>query len=445
MNLLVRLLRLFPAAFLAPLVLFWGLASHGADTTAQAALLCVGLLGALVLALLTSPSQALHGALRAHVVSIGAATAFLAWSALTAWPLAAPLTQLNHPLADVFLWEAPSISIAPGSTLLTLIVGFAPVTAFVLGALAGFDHNARAASVRTILALTLAFALLALGRFAGDPHLRLDAGLSSANTAATLFGAISLLAIACVMRATRRGAQSHSAQSLPRPLRWAQGVLGAPLSTTAALLSLACVALTASRAGSVALVAGLVLFAGALLSSRNQAGHANALVGVVLCALFVVLSGSGYLLERMGTAFLAFDGRGQLIDAHFSVFQQRPWLGQGLGSYDQTNGMVMTLDNMAVLRTAGAVHNVFLQALEESGLIGTALIVLAIAPCFYRALAATLQSGPGQEWSAALLGISAVFLLHGLVDFALQIPAVGALYAYCVGLLCPVVGRWAHA
>lgn len=441
----VRLLRLAAAAFLAPLILFWGLASHGADTTAQAALLCVGLLGALVLALLTSPSEALHGALRLHVFSIGAAVAFLAWSSLTAWPLAAPLERLSHPLAQSFLWEAPAISIAPGSTLLTLIVGFAPVTAFVLGALAGIDHDVRAASVRTISAMTLAFALLALGRFANDPHLRLDAGLSSANTAATLFGAMSVLAIACILRAARRSSQSGGAQLLPRRLRWAQGAVSAPLSSAAALLALACVALTASRAGSVALLAGLVVFAGTFLSARNLAGHANALVGVVLCALFVVLSGSGYLLERMGTAFLAFDGRGQLIDAHFSVFQQRPWLGQGLGSYDQTNGMVMTLDNIAVLRTAGAVHNVFLQALEESGLIGTGLIVLAIAPCFYRALAATLQSGHGQEWNAALLGVSAVFLLHGLVDFALQIPAVGALYAYCLGLLCPPAAHRAYA
>lgn len=445
MSLLIRLLRLSPAAFLAPLVLFWGLASHGADTTAQAALLCVGLLGLLALALVASPGEALYAALRTHVLSIGAAAAFLAWSAFTAWPLSGPLAGLSHPLADVFLWEAPAISIAPGSTLLTLIVGFAPMAAFVLGALAGSDNDVRAAGVQMISALTLAFAMLALGRFTNDPHLRLDAGLSSANTAATLFGALSILAIACVLRATRRNAYNQNGALLPRQLRWAQGAVSAPLSTMAALLGLACVTVTASRAGAVALASGLVVLVGALASARGQGRSAGALAGVLACGLFVVLYGSGYLLERMETVFLAFDGREQLFDAHLHVFQQRPWLGQGLGSYDQSNGMVMTLDNMAVLRTAGAVHNIFLQALEESGLIGTALIVLAVAPCFYRAIAAVSQQGPGREWAAALLGLSAVFLLHGLVDFALQIPAVGALYAYCLGLLCPTLQTRAYA
>lgn len=437
-TMLVRFLRLSPAAFLAPLVLFWGLASHGADTNTQAALLCIGLLGTLALALLTSPREALHAALRAHVVSIGAAVAFLAWSALTAWPLAPPLAQLKHPLAAPFLWEAPTISLAPASTLLTLVVGFAPLAAFVLGAIAGVDRDVRAASVRAILALISMLALLALSRFANNPHLRLDAGLSSANTAATLFGALSVLGIASVLRATRRRANDHYARLLPPPLRWAQGAVSAPLSTIAVLLGLACMTLTASRAGLAAFLAGSIVLAATLLSKRGQGQRAWPFVGVAVCAVFLVLYGSGYMAERMGTAFSAFDGRGQLFEAHLQVFLQRPWLGQGLGSYDQTNGMVITLDNLSVLRTAGAVHNIFLQALEQCGIIGTSLIMLALAPCFFRAFAAIAQIGPGREWAAALLGVSAVFLLHGLVDFALLIPAVGALYGFCLGLLTPV-------
>jgi hypothetical protein len=56
-----------------------------------------------------------------------------------------------------------------------------------------------------------------------------------------------------------------------------------------------------------------------------------------------------------------------------------------------------------------------------------------LAPLMARALRRLARGEGGVEWAAAALAMSALLLLHGLVDFALQVPAIAAFYAFMLG------------
>jgi O-antigen ligase len=435
----LRLVRLAPAWALAPLALFYGLLMQGADTYAGSALLAAALLASAALAVSSTPGNALIAALAGHRVTLLAGAAFVLWTALTAWPLPAPMGGLAHPWSEFTFLRSPSISIAPGATLLAAVFLLAPLAAFVLGALAGADRSARAWAGRVLAILTIGFALISLGDFAGDAVKRLDAGLSSANSAAVLFAALGLMSLGGALRAARR---APPGRSLPRPLGFLQSIVSAPLSTAAAFTAFMCVTLTLSRGGFIAGGLGLLMFF-VVLAKRSSDGSQRGfsiprlLLGLALPAFGVLLATSPALIERFDAGTASFIGREQLFAAHWDAFVQRPVLGHGAGAYDQLNAMAMTLENMGALRQAGAAHNIFVQCMEESGLIGFALASVAIGACLQRTIVKAFASAPGREWNAAALGVSAIFLSHGAIDFAVQVPAIGALYAYALGLLTP--------
>ncbi|MBX9745781.1 MAG: O-antigen ligase family protein [Hyphomonadaceae bacterium] len=422
------------------MVILLGLILQGGDTHVLNALLASALLACAALAVACAPSPVLRDVFAVQGFSIFLGASFLVWCALTAWPLLPALHErFAHPLSEFFLWRAPGVSLSPTETLLGVVFMMAPGAAFFLGAMASVEPRARVWGVRALALVALMFSLVSLGDFARASAGRLDAGLSSPNVAAALFGGLGLLSLSVALRAARR---SNPNQALPRALGFLQGVVSAPFSAAAAFMAFMCVMLTASRGGALAVGVGLIVFVAAFAlrtSSPSKSGFSmpRLVLGLALPIVFVVLASLDTLLTRFGEGEAAIVGRQQLLAAHLETFSQRPILGHGLNTYDQLNLLAMTLENMGPLRQAGAAHNIFVQSLEETGVVGFGLIFLAVAACLLRTLVKVFTSNRSLEWNAALLGISTVFLVHGAFDFALQVPAVGALYAYVLGLLTP--------
>jgi O-antigen ligase len=150
-------------------------------------------------------------------------------------------------------------------------------------------------------------------------------------------------------------------------------------------------------------------------------------------AVFMMALGADALLGRMSDVGDALRGRQELLAPHWSAFLGNPLWGNGLNTFHELNAMAATPENWDSLRFVGAAHNIYVQALEETGLIGVALFALMLTPPLWRALTRALHGSPSPHWSAALYSVGMLFLIHGVMDFDLQIPAIAALFAFCLG------------
>lgn len=447
MHALLRRLKDVNAAALAVLiVLFLALLLNGANSAAGAALLSIGALAGLAIATLAAPRSALKGLAAANWLSITAALAFLALALLTTLP------NLIWPERTNSLWTMLGdghwpASISPYRTLegaASLLSAFA---AYALGALLSPDSKARDWAGRWLVIFAIVYAFVGLYLFfatAGANGARLDVGVSSANAAAALFGVLALVAMALLVRAGRGRLGGDVETSLPSGWGWAGFALKAPMSFAAMLLLFACLLLTASRGGLVATLAGILIFAAAIAtqSVKNAGARGGILLApiAIIAATFALLFARGGedVMQRFALAAEDLEVRRALADAHWSFVTERPLFGYGLNTYHELNALAATPENWRALRAPGSTHNIFIQVLEETGAAGLGLWALMLATPIFRAISRIAGRRSGAEWAAAAFAATALLLLHGVVDFTLQVPAIAALYAFILGM---TVGR----
>lgn len=214
---------------------------------------------------------------------------------------------------------------------------------------------------------------------------------------------------------------------------------------TALALQSACLLLTQSRLGLVALAIGLVVTA--ILAGRSLlAGPARprmlALAGL---ALLVLVVGARPLLKRLS---LAGD---QSYSARFRTETWRgtaamalahPLKGTGLGSFE------VAYPRHAVVGYTQHAHSTYLQVAAEAGLPAALFLIAALA-CSGLAVYAGTRRAPsadtgGTAWTdipevlvgAGLAGAMATAIVHNLFDSDLYVPAI----ALMVGTLAGVAG-----
>jgi O-antigen ligase len=122
-----------------------------------------------------------------------------------------------------------------------------------------------------------------------------------------------------------------------------------------------------------------------------------------------------------------------LFETHWQAFLDRPWLGHGLGTFHAINAYYATPENWRAVLTVGAAHNVVLQSLEESGLIGFALLSVMVLMPVTRAFRAAITGRSGQAWSSLAVATTVLVYVHGMVDFGLNVPGIAALFAFMLG------------
>jgi O-antigen ligase len=419
----------------------------GAGEAAPAAAFGAALAVLLAAEVALLPASRLAEAARLHLLPLTAALAFAAWTATTAWLSDAGSAPdwrraLWHPLWREFDASRGAISISPYRTWEGLAAFAGPAAAFALGALNTQDRRERDWTGRLMTALGIALAGSGLLQFAaerGAGEFRLMAGLGSANAAATLFGALALFMSALLIRGVRNrlsGARPAKDSLPPHPLL--APLQTSPVTLAAFALTMACVLLTGSRAGLIALIGAFALLfvytragASAAAPERNRV-HAAFGALAALAAVLLLLGGQ-LLIDRLGSIRVDAETRQIMIDTHWRAFLDRPVLGHGLNTFHEINAHYSNPDNWAALRQIGAAHNVFVQMLEETGLIGGLLFALMLGPPLWRASILALTDRSGAEWAAAACAAFAFALAHGAVDFGLQVPAIAALLAYALG------------
>ena len=105
----------------------------------------------------------------------------------------------------------------------------------------------------------------------------------------------------------------------------------------------------------------------------------------------------------------------------------------GLGSFSDINSQITTEENYHALWSVRAVHNVYLQWLEEAGIIGALPMFLLIGTILVAAVWRTFNLRKGQTLLRGVIAASVVVLVHGTVDFGLQVPSIAAFWAFLLG------------
>jgi O-antigen ligase len=410
----------------APLLLCLAHLTFGANQTAASlwltALCAVGLAAALT----TNLRVGLYDLVPALPVLVlfGLVMAVAAWT-LTPW---APGGA--HP---IWAWAGispGSITVDRGATLIEMVKLGGLACLFALGALQGLSRDRALATLEALVWTGGAYALISLITFVAGAQIaagdRLSGGFLSANSGATVFGLLAVLSLGLFLR----GWQRKAGLGLSRRITAVAG----PLSCLS--LSVVCLFLTQSRMG----LAATLVAAGALLLwtfARSPRGKTPAIVagGFMLIISGVLFFGGNALIwSRVDALDADTTTRGQIFAAHWQAFLASPLFGYGLGSFDAVNLQIMTAENASALWSIRALHNVYLQWLEEGGLIGAIPMFALIATILGLSI---WRSGRVRGTPTPLHGLfcaNLVILIHGLTDYGLQVPSVSALWAFLLGL-----------
>jgi O-antigen ligase len=334
-----------------------------------------------------------------------------------------------HPVWAYADAGAGAATLDKSQTLLEFIKLMGLGVVFLLGLAVGSADSRARAAVQVVLAAGAALALWSFVDWArgdlsqGIGRIRLGAPFQAANTAATLFGALLLLALGTGASALR--------SARPRERLGA----AAPYAG-ASLLFLFCLLATASRGGLAATAAAILAFVG-LQAFAGRAKWTRAalltLAGLTVLGTAIFLGGD-LLVERFLSDDLDRNGRGQLFAAHWSAFKGAPWMGYGLGSFDTVNRLILDTTNLKDLWSARAAHSVYLTWLEQAGIVGAAPMFMSIAVTIWLTVRATLRRSRLTSVLYGLIAVNVVFLVHGAADFALETYSMAAFWSLLLGL-----------
>lgn len=348
-------------------------------------------------------------------------------------------TLVPHAVGDASgarLLTRPSIEPLATAVEAVKLLGYA--CAFAASLMIGGEDRRSRAFLRAIVIGSSVAAVFCLAAEALSPlHLggwtkpyitrgRISGLYSSANTAATAFAVYALIAggeVACV--ASRQTVRSLRQRVL--------GVINArPSALIALCLNVFCLVLTASRGG-ILMFAASFLGLCVWLSVKRPRLRAIllAIAGVVAVIGLLV---SGVAVERYAKGAYGEDLRGTWMGAAWAIFLQSPGQGWGLGALPRMFLSVATDQTFGQLDWAGAAHNVYLQWLAEGGLVAAVPmwgVVLWILVC---AADKIPQAGSASIRRPALIAALLLVLVHSVIEYALQEPAVAVLFSVLLGL-----------
>lgn len=244
----------------------------------------------------------------------------------------------------------------------------------------------------------------------------------------------------------------HTSQEISLVSRFGQLPGKTILSMSALVVCGGCVMLSLSRAGFVLMVLACLFVAlVSILSApdfrrywkRLIVGHPFASAAGLLAACFMVallLGAETQFGARASDLHVDAMDRWAAFGEYWSVWQQKPLIGHGLGSFNHVNERLTNLENAPYLVTLGAAHNVGLQWLIQTGLVGTALMAAIWLAMHFQIIRALRKRAEGANFGfiVAVLAVSVYFSIHSMIDFPLELPGIMWIYSFVLGLACGV-------
>lgn len=316
----------------------------------------------------------------------------------------------------------PGVSVRPAADLFGLAMAKALATTllFVAAALLGYRSGSPARLVRWLTIFGIGYILYAaadaIDWLYDAAHAARYAGtLGNTNAAGIIFAVVALLAGSVVLSPGEEG----------RALR-----LVALAGTAVALILCA---MTGSR--SAVLLA--VLFGGVMLASRLMRRDtaappigAVAIGAVALLGLVTIVALITPMADR--SSYLAADAglRWDSIRHYAGLAWSSPVWGYGLGSFFEINLQTLTPDTASTYWNFGAAHNAPIQLAMEAGLPCLALLLIALV-----IIGRQIVTAQRDWWSVASLCAIGAIGGSAMIDIALNVPAIAALFAVLAGAL----------
>lgn len=213
-------------------------------------------------------------------------------------------------------------------------------------------------------------------------------------------------------------------------------VLVRHLTRRTALFALAAVLIAVSqlasdsRAGIMATLCGLVVFAAALAATRGGRARPGAVAGTAaLCLLFIAVWGATVSLSE--TMVELGSDRLQVYGLALGALAERPWLGHGLGAFPH---LMQELRTPAQNTVWTEVHNSYIELALELGLPAAAALLAALVWPTLRVVIGLVRRRDARVFCALALAGTVQIALHSTLDFVAQIPAVTLLWMALLGL-----------
>ena len=124
-------------------------------------------------------------------------------------------------------------------------------------------------------------------------------------------------------------------------------------------------------------------------------------------------------------------GRTQFWKVAWEAFEERPLVGHGAGTYQ------FSWDQLRTYHTGNTqAHSLYLQALDELGIVGGVLAIGMVAFLLWTGFAAWRNAGGrSRELYAALLAVSVIFATGALYDWFWQVTVLGGIFFLATGSL----------
>lgn len=370
---------------------------------------------------------------------------FLAILIAAAWALTPFGPGGPHPVWAYLVQSHGSITVDRSSLVLSLLRLLGLACLFNGAWIIGASETRRRTLVWWMLLALSAFAALAIiDHVTFQRGRRLTATLLSPNSAASLMGIGVVFALAFF---------SQSIQRAGGKLRLERLGLSASLALGSAAVFAVGLAMTASRAGIFSTVVALAILLTWQVLAQGRKISAIAIVGgaaALLVVIGVAMQSADLTAARLENLQTDMAVRRTLFDAHWQAFLGSPWFGFGLGSFPIVNQLIITSETLSVMYDVRATHNLYLQWLEEGGVVATLAMAAWVLVALGRAAREGLKPGTSGMLARAIVAAAILVLLHGLSDFAVQVPALQALFAVGFGAVmavspsrrAPAEARW---
>jgi O-antigen ligase len=351
------------------------------------------------------------------------ATILVALWTLTPWTPGGP-----HPVWGYVGLRPGASTIDKSATTMEIIKLLGLACFFLVGAATGArDERARTA-VRALLALGLPFGVWAfIGAVTGlvyqtQGH-RLEGHFLNPNTAGTFFAVLLLLSVGELLREVR---SRRSEADISRSIVLAM----APLTFAICLLDSVSRGAMLSFLGAALVLLVLHMWWGVVKPTRALL----AIMGAIALLLALIWIAGDQLIDRFFQAGQDSIVRTAIWKAHWGAFLNSPLFGYGLGTAETINKTLISQSNYPVLWNIKAILNLYIQWLEEAGVVGTVPMFLCVGSLMVLTLRNAARRTRMVRLLAALVAVDAVFLFHGATDFALEVPSMAAMWAWLLGL-----------
>lgn len=213
---------------------------------------------------------------------------------------------------------------------------------------------------------------------------------------------------------------------------------GRAIAMSSVGLMAAAAVLTKSFGGLIALAAGTAVYMAARLAvpgaGRRKPGMAWVAAALIVCVAagyFIVYSRTGgfFGVERSYTERMNYF-RGSL-----DTFATSPLAGKGAGSFSVTY--------LRTIRPGGGetryAHNLVLQTLAETGLLGLAAVAALFIVFFYRCFRGVKRGEADASLYAALAAGGGAFVAHNMVDYTWYVQETAAVWWLFFGMAAGAV------